>query len=270
MKFSVLMSVYAKERPDYLDVALRSVLVDQTLKPSELVLVEDGPLPAELHAVIERYKSARHPIVSVRLEENVGLGRALNAGLERCRHEWVARMDSDDISTPDRFAKQVEIIERYPDLDAVSACLYEFSGNPGHIVAEKRLPETPDEIRRYAYTRSPLNHPVAIFRKSSVLASGGYRHFPGMEDYYLWGRMLHAGFRLYNLPDCLLYFRTSDDMYRRRGGIAYLRNEIRLQREFYRMGFISARQSVSNIVVRTIFRIFPNWLRGLLYRRLLR
>ena len=187
MNFNVLISVYFKEKPKYLEICLQSIMV-QTLKPDEVVLVEDGPISAELKAVVEQFRDALN-IVSVPLAENVGLACALNEGLKHCKHELVARMDSDDIALPARFEKQVVFMQSNPDIAASSGVIEEFD-EAGLVTTKRVLPLVHSEIVAFAKKRSPLSHPAVIFRKSAVLDVGGYPLFRNAQDYALWSLLI--------------------------------------------------------------------------------
>ena len=267
MSFSVLMSLYAKERPDFLRKSLDSVF-SQSLKADEVVLVEDGPLTDELYAVVKDYSSSHPELKIVPLPVNGGLGKALNEGLKHCSHELVARMDTDDIAKPDRFLKQVSFIESHPEIDGCSAWIEEFIGDQDNIVSVKKLPEHNDEIYRYGKSRCPINHPAVIYRKKAVIDSGGYGPFP--EDYYLWGRMLTKGLKLYNIQESLLFFRSSEDVYKRRGGWKYYRAMLKLQKELHRISYTTYPEYLRNITIRTIVALIPNRLRAFIYKHLLR
>jgi len=263
--FSVLLSLYKKELPFYLQQSLNS-LFSQTLLPDEIILVKDGPLTAELDAVVSDY-TARYPILKVvPLTKNQGLGKALNEGLKHCSYDLVARMDTDDIAKPDRFEKQMKVFEEYPELDLVGAWIDEFEGTPQHVLSIRRVPETSEQILAYCKKRNPVNHPVVMFRKSAVLAAGGYLHFPLFEDYYLWVRMLRNGAKFYNIQESLLYFRTSSDMFKRRGGWKYAMDELRFQSMMRKMGMIGWKRFVLNVSIRFPARIIPNSLRGFFYK----
>ena len=267
--FSVLLSLYIKEHPSYLKQSLDSLLA-QTLLPDEIILVEDGPLTVELDAVVSDYM-ARCPILKVvALPQNMGLGKALNEGLKHCSYDLVARMDTDDIAKPCRFEKQVAVFEQHPEVDACSAWIDEFEGNISQIASVRKLPERHTEIVQYAKGRNPLNHPVAMFRKSAVLAAGGYQHFPLFEDYYLWIRMLMNGSTFYNIQESLLYFRFSPEMFKRRGGWKYAVDEMKFQQMMYRSKFISLPVLVKNVSIRFVTRIIPNSWRAVIYKKLLR
>lgn len=267
--FSVLLSLYKKELPFYLQQSLNS-LFSQTLLPDEIILVKDGPLTAELDAVVSDY-TARYPILKVvPLTKNQGLGKALNEGLKHCSYDLVARMDTDDIAKPDRFEKQMKVFEEYPELDLVGAWIDEFEGTPQHVLSIRWVPETSEQILAYCKKRNPVNHPVVMFRKSAVLAAGGYLHFPLFEDYYLWVRMLRNGAKFYNIQESLLYFRTSSDMFKRRGGWKYAMDELRFQSMMRKMGMIGWKRFVLNVSIRFPARIIPNSLRGFFYKKLMR
>lgn len=267
--FSVLISIYKKENPLFFQQSLDSIF-NQTLLPNEVILVKDGPLTNALDTIINEYTKRYSTLKIINLPINQGLGKALNEGLKHCSYELVARMDTDDIAKPDRFKKQIEVFQKYPNIDVVGAWIEEFENNPSNIISIRKLPETPKEIYDYAKKRCPVNHPVVMFKKSSVLAAGGYQHFPLFEDYYLWVRMLKNGAQFYNVQESLLYFRFSSDMFKRRGGWEYAFNEYKLQKEFRRIDFINTTNLLHNIFIRFTLRILPNNIRSIIYKKLLR
>lgn len=263
------MSTYHKERPEFLAQALDSVF-RQTLPPAEVVLVEDGSLPPPLEQVIMRYERQYTQLRVIRYAHNQGLGAALNEGLAHCSYDLVARMDTDDICDARRFEHQVAYMSRHPQTDVVGAWLSEFTQDPEHVRSIRRVPEEDEAIRLYGRHRNPMNHPTVMFRRESVMRAGGYRHFHLFEDYYLWVRMMMTGAVFHNLQESLLYFRTTDDMYKRRGGMRYLRSELAFQREMYRRHYITLVDMMRNVMVRIGFRLIPNRLRALLYTFYLR
>lgn len=267
--YSVLMSVYHKDHSKWLDESLESIF-GQTARADEVVLVEDGPIGEDLEEVIERYSNAHKELRVIRIEQNGGLGRALNEGLKYCSNEIVARMDADDICFPDRFEKQLKVFENNPDIDIVSSWISEFIDVKENIVSVRRLPEDHTKIADYAKKRCPINHPAVMFRKSAVSAAGGYKHFKLFEDYYLWARMLVNGSKFYNIQESLLWFRVSPEMYKRRGGLRYSIDEIRFQQELHRIGLIGFWNMLYNIGIRSMVRIMPNGLRGFVYKKALR
>ena len=262
------MSLYAREQPEYLRQCLAS-LAAQTLPPNEIVLVYDGGLPENLEAVVASF-SGSLPLKIVRLPQNVGLGRALNAGLQACEHEWVCRMDTDDICHPERFARQLAFVAAHSELDVCGSQIDEFEHAPADAAHSRRVPCAHEEIARFAKSRNPINHMTVCYRKSAVLAAGNYQHAPLYEDYDLWVRMLLNGCRFANLPEVLVYARAGNEMYRRRGGWAYAKNELAMQRRFYRSGFLSTAQWAKNVLLRLPVRLLPNGARQWVYTFLLR
>lgn len=263
-EFSVLLSVYGKEHAEWLRLALRSIWEDQIRKPKEIVLVKDGPLNDELEAVISDFAKVA-PLKVVALDQNQGLGRALQAGLQQCSCELVARMDSDDLAKPERFERQIRFMEEHPDAAVAGSWIEEFIGSPENIVSERRLPTSPEELFQFGKKRNPMNHPTVMFRKTAVETAGGYEHFPLFEDYWLWCRMLQKGNHLYNIPEALLWFRTSPDVYKRRGGWRYAVTEIRFLYRVWHLGYISLPTFCINGATRFCIRIIPNGLRRKLY-----
>lgn len=268
MKLSVLMSVYHRESPEFLGQCLAS-LAAQTAPADEVVIVEDGPLGAELEAVIRAAGQAL-PIVSVRLPVHGGLGAALRAGLDACRSELVARMDADDLSTPERFGRQLDFLERNPQVDVVGSAIAEFGSDPLAIAGVRRLPASGRPLLSFAKHRNPLNHVTVMFRRRAVLDAGSYRPCADFEDYHLWARMLRRGCRLHNLADVLVHVRCGNGMQRRRGGWSYLTREVAFQRFLYRIGLVSAKDGVGNVLVRAPLRLIPACLRSAFYLRFLR
>ena len=267
--FTVLISIYYKEKPQYFKECLKSIF-DQSILPTEVVLVEDGQLTDELYAVIAEFSKKYSQLKSIKLEKNGGLGKALNEGLKHCSYDIIARMDTDDISVPDRFEKQLRIFEMYPQVDVVSSWIDEFEGVPENIISTRKLPEYPYQIYEYAKNRCPINHPAAMFRKNAVLLAGGYKPFPLFEDYYLWIRLLLNGAKFYNIQESLLKFRTSEDMYKRRGGLKHALTEVRFQNHVRKMGFWSYAQFFKNVSLRFPTRLLPNVLREKIYKTFLR
>ena len=269
MRFSVLLSVYYKESYSAFCKSLDSIFT-QTTCPDEVILVEDGPLGSDLNDIISEY-SAKYPTLKIiPLPTNQGLGKALNEGLKHCSYDIVARMDTDDIAKPDRFEKQLAVFEKYSDIDVVGAWIDEFEDDISDVKSVRKLPELPDDIRQFAKRRNPINHPVVMFRKSAVLAAGGYQHFPLFEDYYLWIRMLMNGVKFYNIQESLLYFRFSPEMFKRRGGWRYVISELHFLLKMRQMHFISFSEFMQNLFVRFSIRLIPNSLRTIIYTKLIR
>ena len=266
--YSVLMSVYAKETPAYLADSLKSIF-EQTHPTDDFVLVCDGPLTPQLDAVIKRWqKLFKERMNVIRLKENGGLGKALALGLKECSHELVARMDSDDISLPDRMERELHIFREKP-VDIVSGTILEFIGDPSNIVGERRLPETAVEITAFSRKRNPFNHPAVMFRKEKVIASGSYDEtFHLFEDYYLWVRMLKNGCSGYNIPEPLLKMRTSEDFYMRRGGKAYARDLLAFERWKRSVGWTTAGDYVKGAIPHALVCVMPGGVRKMVYDHL--
>ncbi|MBD5361322.1 MAG: glycosyltransferase [Bacteroides sp.] len=269
MNFSVLMSVYRNDRAEWLKECLDSIF-SQTLPAQEIILVIDGPIDTSLNQIISDYKTAHPELRPVQLEKNGGLGNALNIGLEHCSNEIIVRMDADDVCHPERFQHLISIFEKFPEIDAVSSWIDEFEDNINNIVSSRKLPEYPYELNQFAKARSPLNHAATAFKKSAILLSGGYKHYPLYEDYYLWARLLRSGFKIYNIQKSLLFVRVSPDMYKRRGGWKYAKTSAQFQWELKKMGIINTFQALKSTIIRGTVFLMPNSLRAWFYHHFLR
>lgn len=227
-EYSVLMSVYVKEHASYFDNSINSML-KQTKKTNDFVIVCDGKLTEELNEVIHKYDKEYPGLFSVvRLEKNVGLGKALEYGLQFCKNELIARMDSDDYSLPDRCEEQIKIFNKLDGVDVVSGIIEEFDTNIDCVISVRSVPEKNNDIKEFSKLRSPFNHMAVMFKKNSVKMAGGYQDFFHVEDYYLWVRMLAKGAIGYNIQKPLVRVRGGRDLYLRRGGFKYLNSQLRL------------------------------------------
>lgn len=264
--FSLLLTVYGGDRAGHVREAFRSAVDAQTRRPEQVVLVQDGPVAADLAACLgELAATSPVAVTFLPLERNGGLGLALDAGLAASRFDAVARMDADDIAMPHRFATQLPVIEGGADL--VGAGMLEFGSRRDDIVGRRVPVSGPAAIARYARLHDPFNHPTIVYRRTAVLAAGGYGDLPLMEDYWLFARMIANGARVVNLTEPLVYYRVGDGAYERRGGLALLRAELRLQRELLRSEFTTRGQYLRNVGVRGAYRFTPAWVRRPLYRR---
>ncbi len=267
MKYSVLMSVYAKEKPEYLEAAMNSMW-EQTVKTDDFVLVCDGPLTENLEKTIEKMQHD-HPddLNVIRLEQNSGLGNALNAGLKHCRNELVARMDSDDISKMDRCERQLEIFTSYPDIDICSGTVIEFVDNTENIIGKRELPTKNEDIVIFSKKRNPFNHPAVMFRKRAVEDAGDYlEKYHLFEDYYLWVRMFMNGSKAVNIKEPLLYMRTPIDLYMRRGGKDYAVNMLRFHTWMKSEQWISLGHYLTGAIPHALACVLPNKVRCYIYR----
>lgn len=267
-KYSVLMSVYKKEKDEYLRESIDSIL-NQTVVTDDFVIVCDGPLTDELNHVIDEYEHANDIIHVVRLKENKGLGSALNEGLHHCKNELIGRMDSDDICMIDRFKRQLEIFELM-NVDIVGGTVTEFAGSPDNPISNRVPPHTHDEIVAFSKKRNPFNHPSVMFRKSAVISAGGYQDFPYFEDYYLWVRMLSAGARGYNIKEPVMYMRAGKDMYARRGGREYVKYMLAYKKKIHEMGYTTKIEYLESTVPHAVVGMMPNKLRQIFYKKVLR
>mgnify|MGYP004489490449 FL=1 len=264
------MSVYFKEKPEYLTQAIESIQA-QTFPTDDFVLVCDGLLSEELDAVIDVKQHEMGQILNVvRLAKNVGLGNALNEGIKHCRHELVARMDSDDIAYPDRCEKQLSVFNARPEVNVCSGIVEEFTIDPNIVDTRRVPPETNAEIIAFAKKRNPFNHPCVMYKKSAVEAVGSYQDFYLLEDYYLWLRMLMAGYQGYNIQEPLLHMRAGSDMYKRRAGWKYAKSQVKLFRFMKRQGFIENGPYIKSCVIRSSSALAPNWMRKFAFESMLR
>ncbi len=266
-KFSVAMSVYKNDKPEWFDIALDSIIT-QTISPNEIVLVKDGPVSVEIHKIIEKYESLYKSLFKViEFKENKGLGIALKTAVENCSYDLIARMDSDDISVNNRFEQQLKYFKNNSNLDIIGGNISEFIDRETNVIGKRVVPETDSQIKDYMKCRCPLNHVTVMFRKSFVLKFGKYIDWFWNEDYYLWIRMLLDNAVFANTGTVLVNVRVGNDMYARRGGIKYFISEARLQKFMYKKGIISFIRAFINIMQRLILQvIMPNWCRAVLFK----
>ena len=269
MKFSVLMSVYFKEDPKCLKEALKSIL-NQTVMPSEIVCIKDGQLGAKLDKVLEEFvKSYENMFKFVEFKKNQGLGTALREGVKNCTYDVIARMDTDDIAISTRFEKELKAMTEL-NLDIVGSNIAEFDGSIDNIISKRIVPEIDNSIKNYAKKRNPFNHMTVMYKKEAVLKVGNYQDFLWFEDYNLWIRMIMSGAKMHNIQECLVYARTGANMFERRGGIKYIRQEYKAHQKMLEYKFISHKEFLRNIILRSSVRLLPNRLRGLIYLKVLR
>lgn len=234
--FSVLMSVYYKEKPEFLEASLFSIK-KQTVQPKEIIMVEDGALTENLYSVIDKYSlifDNRFKII--KLDQNTGLGHALRVGTECVTTEWIARMDTDDIAVPDRFELQLNEILKNPDIAVIGGQIDEFVGTPDNIVGKRNVPLTEKEIYKFAELRNPFNHPTVMINKKKLLEVGGYKTANKLEDYNLWVQFMRNHAHLNNINEVLVHMRSGDSQYRRRGGTKYLISYMKMKNQWRRQG----------------------------------
>lgn len=264
-KYSVLMSLYKKEKPEYLRLALDSML-NQTIAPDEIILVEDGPLTEELYAVLDEYPSLHR----VKNETNLGLGLALNVGLKECRNELVARMDTDDCSKPDRCEKQLARFTEKPYLSIVGSHIDEFIGDISNVVSKRIVPTSSEDIYEYAKKRSAFNHPAVMYSKTAVLDNGGYADLKRNQDVDLFGRMQFKGYKAENIDESLLWFRSSDELAKRRKSWQNTWSYIATIRKFWKMGYASFTDYIVVGIAQTGMYLMPIRVQNYIYKNFLR
>lgn len=267
--FSVAMCVYGGDTPSHFQTAVNSIL-NQELMPDEIVLVVDGPVPAELDAIIAQLEAM--PVFHViRLKENKGHGDARRLSLAHCKNDLVALMDADDIALPDRFVKQTAYFVKHPEVAILGGQILEFIHTTENVVGKRTVPTEDEKIKAYMKKRCPFNQMTVMFRKNAVEAAGGYIDWYCEEDYYLWLRMAMDKNVFANLPDVLVQVRVGEDMYRRRGGRRYFSSEAKLQKFMLKNKIISLPLFLTNVTKRFVVQVLlPNRLRGWVFQRFAR
>lgn len=270
-KYSVLMSVYYKERAEYLDIALNS-MIQQTISPDEFILVEDGPLTKELDKVIKKYQEKYPKLFTIiKIENNGGLGPALAIGVKASKNELIARMDSDDYSIKNRCEKELNCFMNDPKLQVVGSFEAEFINTINNVVSVHKVPEKSKDIKEFMKRRCALLHPTVMYRKNAVLKVGNYHSVPLYEDYDLFARMvLGYGMKAYNLQENLYYIRTSQDFYMRRGGFKYAKTALQFKANLLKEGYTSLSDFIISGVGQALVSIMPNKLRKKFYEKVLR
>ena len=271
MEFSILLSLYYKESPLALDQCFLSIWQEQSIHPNEIILVLDGPISEELSQCVTKWQQIiGKPLKVIPLSQNVGLGKALNKGLEHCSNEWVFRMDTDDICKPDRFEKQIQFIKENPQVVLFSGQILEFNENPSDADTLKYVPTEHTDIVKFAQKRSPFNHMTVAYKKSVIDAVGGYQHHLFMEDYNLWLRVIGAGYRVGNHSDILLYARVGNGMHARRKGYEYIKSELQLLKLKKELKLQDPIHANILFLIRSTFRLMPSSLLGKIYNTFLR
>ena len=269
LKFSVLISVYDNDDPNHLHLALNSIWYDQILKPNEIVLVKDGHINESLNSVIKLFETPKIPLKSIQITTNVGLGNALSIGLLQCSNDLVARMDSDDISKPKRFLKQLDYFKKH-EIDVLGSWVDEFKKTKSNIISIRKVPETNIKCMKRLRLTSPFNHPSVMFKKSSVIIAGNYKQLFLKEDVYLWVRMAAKGFKFANIQDSLLYFRITKNMYKRRRGLKYVRSEIKIYNSLIKAKLISQIHYIFLLPTIIFIRLLPHDLLAFFYKKIVR
>lgn len=264
------MSVYKGEKAEYLYTALESI-VNQTLVPNEIVIVKDGVLTDELESCLEQFCELYGSLIKiVSFPKNRGLGLALKDGVLACSNEYIARMDTDDIAYPNRFEEQFKYLQEHKDIALLGSWITEFSADSNNPDTITKLPCDHHEIVKYAKKRNPFRHMTVVFKKSAVLDSGNYRDFLWFEDYDLWVRIIQKGYETANIPKVLVNVRANDEMFARRGGWKYLKQDLKFQINIKKTMLINNWIFINNVFIRVLVRILPLRLRIWIYKHRLR
>lgn len=269
-EFSVLMSVYYKEKPEFLKLSIESV-INQTISPNEIVIVKDGYLTDQLDEVIDYYKNEYPRMFKiVQLKENKGLGLSLAEGILHCRNELIARMDSDDISIKTRFQKQLTEFNKNPKLDICGSYIAEFEKNPEIIKDVRKVPLCDRQIKQYQKKRDGFNHVSVMFKKSAVLRAGNYQDALLMEDSLLWINMFKTGAVGMNIDESLVCVRAGDDMIARRGGFDYFLKYREGRKKIKETGYINNWDYYETLAIQLIVAMVPIKVRYFIFKNLLR
>lgn len=269
-RYSVLMSVYHRENPAHFDASLKS-MVSQTVVTDDFVIVCDGPLTPELDAVLEKYLRQYPQIFQIiRLEKNVGIGKAANIGLQHCKNSLIAKMDADDISVPTRCEMQLKRFAQCPELTVLGGYIEEFDQEPGKRIAVRSVPLSNEKIREFARRRQPFNNMTVMYRREAVLKVGGYRDLRRSEDFDLYIRLLHAGYYCENLDQILVYARVNADAFARRASWGTLAGCADSRWRSFRLGYASLLDVCVCVSGELVIMLSPPGLRKYIYQRFLR
>lgn len=270
MKYSVCMSVYRKDNPTHFILAINSI-INQSSVPAEIILVIDGPIDEELEFAVKNIQLTCHILKVIRLKDNQGHAAARQTAILHASYDLIGLMDSDDISLPDRFEKQLAIFQHDQQLSVLGGQISEFIDTVDNIVGYRKVPLSDYDIKRYLKKRCPFNQMTVMIRKSAILSVGGYQDWFCNEDYYLWVRLALANCKFKNLSYILVNMRVGKEMYRRRGGVKYYKSEAKLQKYMLAHKLINFQQYIFNIIVRFIVQVLlPNWLRGFIFQKCFR
>lgn len=275
MKFSVLMSVYKNDNADYFKRAIQSVTIDQTLKPTQLVLVKDGSVSYEIDENIQTIKpilnSMNIEFKVISKEKNMGLAAALNAGLKFCKYEYVARMDADDISLPNRFELELRHMTKHKEISILGGGITEFEDDEQSPLQERIVPEEHGEIVNMLKTRNAMNHVTVVFKKSEILKLGGYsENFGKLEDYKLWVDAVCAGLELHNISDVCVNVRVGSGFIERRSSKQEIVDWDMLQRYMLDAKLITPYKAIMNKIYIRLFIYMPSWMKKIVYKAVLR
>ena len=267
IKFSVLLSVYYKENSFFLSQALDSI-INQSILPNEIIIVKDGPLTQDLDYIVNNFieSNSNVKIKVIQLKENLGLGRALNIGLNECKYDWVARMDSDDISKFDRFELILNELINSKHISVIGSNIDEFKGDISNVVQKRKVKLNHDDIVKDLSNKNPMNHVSVFFNKKDVLSVGSYDDVLFFEDYHLWTKMMLDNMIFKNIPESTVLVRIGDDMIGRRQGFLYAKLEFKFQKYLFQKKLITKKIFLRNVLLRVCVRILPKVILNQLYK----
>ncbi len=269
--FSVLSSIYHKEDPLHFNACMESIWDNQTLKPTEIILIEDGPLTPELDKVIAQWQEKLGKILRIKkLEKNVGTGKAKNIGLQECTYDIVCIVDTDDIYVAERFEKQIEFLKHNPEISIIGGQILEFVEDIHTPTGMRKVPLSNEDLKNYAKKQSPFNNMTITYRKSHILEVGGYQHHLWMEDYNLFLRVIAKGYKIQNLADVLVYARIDNGMHGRRKGFQYIKSEKQLLDLKKQLKLQNPVYANMLFLIRSAFRLLPANVLGKIYNTFLR
>lgn len=273
MKFSVLMSIYKNDNPIHFKEALESVTINQNLKPNQVVLIYDGPVLKEIDEIIKKIKQQDKTIEYTIIKKNLntGLANSLNIGLRKCKYEWIARMDADDISVKERFEKQFLFLEKNPEISVVGSHIAEFEKDSSQILTIRKVKLTNKEILKSVKFHNPMNHMSVVYKKNAVISVGGYsENFGKLEDYKLWIDLLKERKKFANIDTELVNVRIGNGFIKRRSDKKEIKDWDKLQKYLLNIGLINKIEVLRNRICIRIFIYLPSWLKKILYQKFLR
>lgn len=256
--YSVLMTVYKKDSPEYFLQSVSSML-NQTVKTNDYVLVCDGPITDKLELAIKTAFEGHENILNlVRLPQNVGLGQALYEGLPLCKNEWVARMDDDDIAHLDRCEIELRFIEEHPGLSIVGSFVNEFEDDPNNPIRLKEGPTDEAAILKFSKRRNPFNHSTLMIKKDDILKAGNYSTMRTNQDVDTWVRVLNKGYKGANIPQPLVDFRFDKKTYERRKEWKNIKLMIDVWSNFWKQGYCSFADYMYVFCLQIAIFLMPN------------
>lgn len=267
---SVVMSVYKNDDIAFFEEAVESIL-DQSYLPIEIIIVVDGAVSEEINKLLVSYENEKLFRI-IRLLENKGLANALNVGIAEAKGNYIARMDSDDICFEDRFKKQIDFIVK-ENLDIVGGQIIEFGKNIEDVVSFRKVPLEHSKMINFMKTRSPFSHPTILFRREVFFDLDGYDVSIFPEDYDFFIRAYLKGFKFGNIDENVLWFRLGEDRskaIKRRWGISYAKKEMKLYRNFLKLGFYNYQDFIKVVCIKIPLRILPFSIYKFIYFKILR